>query len=67
MPLSLGNARFTELRTRFGLFEHRVLIGVTTATPWGDQGVYVTYLTHLKPEVNRAQAAPPGVSSGCAG
>jgi len=46
-----------ELQPRAGFFEHRVVLGVTTMTPWGDVDVFVTHLTNGAPEVNRAQAA----------
>ena len=48
---------FAELEPRAGFFEHRVVLGATAVTPWGDMRVFVTHLTHADPEINRAQAA----------
>jgi endonuclease/exonuclease/phosphatase family metal-dependent hydrolase len=45
-----------ELGPRAGFYEHRVVLGATAATPWGDLRVYSTHLTHGDPEVNRGQA-----------
>jgi endonuclease/exonuclease/phosphatase family metal-dependent hydrolase len=53
----LRDAVFTELEPRAGFFEHRVVLGATATTPWGDVRVLVTHLTHSDPEVSQAQAA----------
>ena len=45
----------TELRPRAGLFEHRVALSATAATPWGAVRIFVTHLTHRDPGVNRSQ------------
>ncbi len=45
-----------ELQPRGGFFEHRVVLGATASTPWGQVRVFVTHLTNGEPEVNRAQA-----------
>ena len=52
----LQEVTFMELRPRAGFFEHRMVLEVTVATPWGDVTVFVTHLTNGDPEVNRAQA-----------
>jgi endonuclease/exonuclease/phosphatase family metal-dependent hydrolase len=46
----------TELKPSAGLFEHRVALQATAATPWGDLRVVSTHLTHGEPAVNEAQA-----------
>ncbi len=46
-----------ELKPRAGFFEHRVVLGATAVTPWGDLRLYVTHLTHGEPAINQAQAA----------
>ncbi len=53
----LRDATWTELQPRAGFFEHRVALGATAATPWGDLRVFVTHLSHGDAEVNRKQAA----------
>jgi endonuclease/exonuclease/phosphatase family metal-dependent hydrolase len=52
----LHDAAFVELKPRAGTFEHRVVLGATAITPWGNVRVYVTHLTHGDPSVNQAQA-----------
>ena len=44
-----------ELEPRAGFFEHRVALGATVVTPWGELPVVVTHLTNGEAEVNRAQ------------
>lgn len=53
----LRDATFVELEPRAGFFEHRVVLGATAVTPWGDVRFFVAHLTHGAPEINRAQAA----------
>jgi endonuclease/exonuclease/phosphatase family metal-dependent hydrolase len=52
----LRDVVFTEVQPRPGPFEHRVVLGATVLTPWGDVRVFVTHLTNGAPEVNRSQA-----------
>jgi len=52
----LRDVTFAELSPQAGLFEHRMVLEATVATPWGDVGVFVTHLTNGDAEVNRAQA-----------
>jgi endonuclease/exonuclease/phosphatase family metal-dependent hydrolase len=53
----LREASFVELEPRAGTFEHRVALGATAVTPWGDVRVHVTHLTHGDASVNEAQAS----------
>jgi endonuclease/exonuclease/phosphatase family metal-dependent hydrolase len=53
----LRDTTATGLAPRDGLFEHRVALQATAATPWGDLRVISTHLTHGDPAVNEAQAA----------
>jgi endonuclease/exonuclease/phosphatase family metal-dependent hydrolase len=53
----LQDAVWVELQPRAGTFEHRVALGATAATPWGDLRVFVTHLTNGDAEVNHQQAA----------
>ncbi len=52
----LQEAAATELEPAAGIFEHRVALQATAATPWGDLCVVSTHLTHGDPAVNEAQA-----------
>lgn len=52
----LVDVAFLELQPRAGFFEHRVVLGATANTPWGQVRVFVTHLTNGDPEVNRGQA-----------
>ena len=51
----LDDVTITELQPRPGFFEHRVVLGATASTLWGDVRVFVTHLANDNPEVNRAQ------------
>ena len=53
----LHDATFVELHPQAGTFEHRVVLGATAITPWGNVRVYVTHLTHGDPSANEAQAS----------
>ena len=53
----LRQVRFTELEPRAGFFEHRVVLGATAVTPWGEIRIFSTHLTNGAPAINRAQAA----------
>jgi len=53
----LRDAVSVELEPRPGPFEHRVVLGATAATPWGDVRVYVTHLTNGDSAINQGQAA----------
>jgi endonuclease/exonuclease/phosphatase family metal-dependent hydrolase len=53
----LREVRFTELEPKAGFFEHRVVLGATAVTPWGELHVFSTHLTNGEPAINRAQAA----------
>jgi endonuclease/exonuclease/phosphatase family metal-dependent hydrolase len=53
----LRDPALVELEPQAGFFEHRVVLGATAVTPWGDVRVFVTHLSHGKPEINRRQAA----------
>ncbi len=53
---ALHDVDFAELQPRAGFFEHRMALGATAVTPWGEVRVFVTHLTNGDPEVNRAQA-----------
>jgi endonuclease/exonuclease/phosphatase family metal-dependent hydrolase len=52
----LRDVDFAELQPRAGFFEHRMVLGATAVTPWGEVRVFVTHLTNGDAEVNRAQA-----------
>jgi len=52
----LYDVDFAELQPRAGFFEHRMVLGATAVTPWGEVRVFVTHLTNGDPEVNQAQA-----------
>lgn len=52
----LRDVIFAELQPQAGFFEHRVVLGATAVTPWGEARVFVTHLTNGAPEVNEAQA-----------
>lgn len=52
----LKNPVYTILQPPVGLFESRVALGATAATPWGDRIFFVTHLTDKDPEKNRRQA-----------
>jgi len=45
----------TELEPRAGLFQHRVVLGATATTPWGDVRIFVTHLSHNNPQANYGQ------------
>lgn len=51
----LDDVTITELQPRPGFFEHRVVLGATASTLWGDVRVFVTHLAHDDLKVNRAQ------------
>ena len=53
----LRDVAFIELEPQAGLFEHRVVLGATAITQWGDIRVHVTHLTHGDPAVNQVQAS----------
>ncbi|MCL7454367.1 MAG: endonuclease/exonuclease/phosphatase family protein [Anaerolineae bacterium] len=53
----LLDATWAELAPRAGFFEHRVVLGATAVTPWGDLPVFTTHLTHGDAGTNRHQAA----------
>jgi endonuclease/exonuclease/phosphatase family metal-dependent hydrolase len=53
----LRDATFVELEPRAGTFEHRVALGATAVTPWGNVRIHVTHLTHGDPSVNQGQAS----------
>jgi endonuclease/exonuclease/phosphatase family metal-dependent hydrolase len=53
----LRDPAWVELTPRAGFFEHRVALGATVATPWGDLRAFSTHLTHGDAETNRDQAA----------
>ena len=56
----LSDPAFIELEPRVNLFEHRVALRATAATPWGPVQVTVTHLTHGEPDLNAGQAASLG-------
>jgi endonuclease/exonuclease/phosphatase family metal-dependent hydrolase len=51
----LRGVTFAELEPRAGFFEHRVVLGATAITPWGEVRIFVTHLTNGDPQVNKAQ------------
>jgi endonuclease/exonuclease/phosphatase family metal-dependent hydrolase len=51
----LRDVGFVVLTPSAGLFEHRVALRATADTPSGDVQVFVTHLTHRKPDMNRGQ------------
>ncbi|MFN2290220.1 MAG: endonuclease/exonuclease/phosphatase family protein [Anaerolineae bacterium] len=53
----LRDPAWIELAPRAGFFEHRVVLGATAVTPWGDLRAFSTHLTHGDAETNRNQAA----------
>jgi endonuclease/exonuclease/phosphatase family metal-dependent hydrolase len=53
----LRDPTWVELAPHAGFFEHRVVLGATATTPWGDLRVFSTHLTHGDTETNRGQAA----------
>lgn len=52
----LENPIYTVLQPKAGLFESRVALGATAATPQGRMTFFVTHLTDKDPQVNRGQA-----------
>jgi len=52
----LRDVTFRELEPRAAFFEHRVALGATAVTPWGDVRVFVTHLTNGEAEINHGQA-----------
>jgi len=52
----IGDIRWVELKPSAGLFENRVALLATIATPQGIIDFYVTHLTNGAQEVNRGQA-----------
>ena len=52
----LKDAEYTELPPGMGFFEHRVALGSTVDTPWGEVRLFVTHLTNKDPLVGAGQA-----------
>jgi endonuclease/exonuclease/phosphatase family metal-dependent hydrolase len=44
-----------ELVPRVDLFQHRVVLGATSVTPWGEVRLFGTHLTHNDPQLNQGQ------------
>lgn len=53
----LKDPAYFELEPSAGLFEHRMALRATAATPWGDVDLFVTHLTHGEAEINQGQAS----------
>jgi endonuclease/exonuclease/phosphatase family metal-dependent hydrolase len=51
----LKDVIFTELRPRVDLFQHRMVLGATAVTPWGEIRFFGTHLTHSNPGINVKQ------------
>jgi len=53
----LADPVYAELKPQAGVFEHRVVLGATALTPWGEVQLFVTHLTNGLAEVNQEQSA----------